>query len=150
MTIDKLIENGQVKIGEISEISDLNSLKSIIQDFSQEKNNDLSLLIATHQGTSILKFKGSLDTNTAQDIETCINTLLEQGIKKLIADLELLDYISSAGLRVLLATTKIIKGKQGEFRICNPNPEVKEVFDISGFSMIFSVFNNLEEAMANF
>ena len=151
MAIDRIIvENGPVRIGAVEEISDLEALKTASQDFTETGESDLSLIAATYQDKYILKFHGSLDTNTAPEVEGFINTLLDQNQRKIIADLEFLDYISSAGLRVLLATTKLIKDKQGALRICSPNAEVKEVFDISGFSMIFSVFGTLEEALANF
>ena len=61
-----------------------------------------------------------------------------------------LDYISSAGLRVLLASAKQLKPDGGEIRICNLNEVVKEVFDISGFVTIFKVFGSETEALDGF
>lgn len=99
----------------------------------------------------VVDMTGHLDTNTAAEAENYISQLIEeQGVSKLLVNLKDLSYISSAGLRVLLATTKKIKGKGGELRLSNLNPVVKEVFDISGFSMIISVFNDEEEALNQF
>ena len=63
---------------------------------------------------------------------------------------EKLDYISSAGLRVLLAAAKQLKGIDGELRICSLNEVVREVFDISGFTTIFKVFGSESEALDGF
>ncbi len=63
---------------------------------------------------------------------------------------EKLHYISSAGLRVLLAAAKQLKTADGELRICDLNEVVKEVFDISGFSTIFKIFENETEALDSF
>jgi anti-sigma B factor antagonist len=63
---------------------------------------------------------------------------------------EKLQYISSAGLRILLAAAKQLKAADGELRICDLNEVVKEVFDISGFSTIFKIFENETEALDSF
>jgi anti-anti-sigma factor len=61
-----------------------------------------------------------------------------------------LDYISSAGLRVLLATAQKLQAEDGALRVCNLNETVQEVFDISGFSTILSVFKTETEALNEF
>ena len=99
---------------------------------------------------SILSLTGSLDTNTSKEAEDHINKLLEEGNIKLLIDLTDLDYISSSGLRILLSTSKKLKSLRGEMRICGLNETVNEVFEISGFTMIFKIFKTLEEAKANF
>ena len=80
---------------------------------------------------------GRLDTNTAPQLEPVIKNELD-GVKKLVFDMEKLDYISSAGLRVLLATQKIMN-KQGEMIIRNANKDIMEVFQITGFSDILTI-----------
>jgi anti-sigma B factor antagonist len=95
----------------------------------------------------ILSFQGNLDTNTSPDAESEINGLIAAGAQKLLINFEKLDYISSAGLRILLATAKKLKASQGDLKICCLNKTVQEVFDISGFSTILSVSNTEEEAL---
>jgi len=95
----------------------------------------------------ILSFKGNLDTNTSPEAENEINGLIEAGAQKLLANFENLDYISSAGLRILLATAKKLKASQGDLKICCLNDTVQEVFDISGFATILSVSKTEEEAL---
>lgn len=98
----------------------------------------------------VLSFQGNLDTNTAPDAETQINGLIDAGVQKFLVNFEKLDYISSAGLRVLLATAKKLKPSGGDLKICCLNPTVQEVFDISGFSTILSVTSSEEEALGAF
>ena len=82
---------------------------------------------------TVLRFEGNLDTNTAPEAQERIDQLLSDGVRKLLVDFKALDYISSAGLRVLLATAKRMSAEGGGFRICHPNEMVREVFEISGF-----------------
>lgn len=98
----------------------------------------------------VLSFQGNLDTNTAPEAESLINGLIDAGIQKFLVNFEQLEYISSAGLRVLLATAKKLKPIDGDLKICCLNPTVQEVFDISGFSTILSVTSSEEEALSAF
>jgi anti-sigma B factor antagonist len=76
--------------------------------------------------------------------------LIEAGENRFLVNFEKLDYISSSGLRVLLAAAKQLKGTDGELRICSLNEVVREVFDISGFTTIFKVFGSESEALVGF
>ena len=76
---------------------------------------------------------GRIDTITAPDLESAIVT---DGVEVLVFDLTQVDYISSAGLRVLLSAQKKMAGKS--MTIVNPKPAVKDVFEITGFSDIFT------------
>ncbi|MHC4070639.1 MAG: STAS domain-containing protein [Planctomycetota bacterium] len=98
----------------------------------------------------IVVFEGNLDTNTAPAAEDEINGLIDGGTLKLLVNFEKLDYISSAGLRVLLATAKKLKPSSGDLKICCLNATVQEVFDISGFASILSVSSTEEEALGSF
>ena len=95
----------------------------------------------------IVKLLGNLDTNTAPEAEEKINHWLEKDSKKMVIDLEESKYISSAGLRVFLATAKKMNAAGGAVKFCSPNDVVKEILDISGFTSILDVKESLEEAM---
>lgn len=84
-----------------------------------------------------LHVEGRLDTVTAPVLEKEIKENVN-GMKKLILDFSDLDYISSAGLRVILAAQKIMN-KQGEMIVKNVNETVNEIFDITGFSDILTI-----------
>ena len=108
--------------------------------------------ISTEQGEgfTIIAFEGNLDTNTAPDAQAQLDGLIEGGATKLLVDFASLNYISSAGLRILLATTKKLNPVGGSLRLCGLNETVTEVFEISGFSTIFQVFNERSEALEGF
>jgi anti-sigma B factor antagonist len=103
----------------------------------QENNNEIE----------IFSVKGSLDSNTSAEFETRIYAALESGQRKLILNLEDLDYISSAGIRVMLKTTKDLKRMDGNIVLCALQDYVREVFDIAGFDGYLNIENNLKAAM---
>ncbi|MCQ2441215.1 MAG: STAS domain-containing protein [Clostridia bacterium] len=80
---------------------------------------------------------GRLDTTTAPKLEEEINAEIE-GVSELILDFDKLEYISSAGLRVLLSAQKIMN-RQGSMIVKNANDDIKEVFDITGFADILTI-----------
>lgn len=85
----------------------------------------------------IIEIEGRLDTMTAPDLENELNKSLDD-VKKLVLDLDGLKYISSAGLRVVLAAQKRMS-KQGELVIRNVDEVVMEVFEVTGFSDILTI-----------
>ena len=87
--------------------------------------------------TLTTKVSGRLDTMTAPQLESEITGHLD-GITEFIMDFTDLEYISSAGLRVLLVTSKMMKGK-GRFVIRNINETVREIFEVTGFLDILTV-----------
>jgi anti-anti-sigma factor len=110
----------------------------------------MDITISESGEVRVLSFQGNLDTNTAPDAESQINGLIDAGVQKFLINFEKLDYISSAGLRILLATAKKLKPSGGNLKICCLNQTVQEVFDISGFSTILSVTSTEEEALGAF
>ncbi len=94
----------------------------------------------------VIGFSGNLDTATSPEVEKTINECIENGDLKFIFNFENTKYMSSSGLRVLLATAKKLKNK-GELKITNLNSVIEEVFDISGFSSILNVYKTQDEAL---
>lgn len=89
-------------------------------------------------GTSlVVKLEGRLDTTTSPDLEKELRSSVA-GITELVFDFEKLEYISSAGLRVLLAMQKIMN-KQGEMLLKNVSETVMEVFEVTGFVDILNI-----------
>ena len=85
----------------------------------------------------VVALEGRLDTVTAPQLEEELKTGLE-GVTDLVIDLSKLEYVSSAGLRVLLSAFKIMRNK-GKMKITNANELVKEVFEVTGFSDILPI-----------
>lgn len=84
-----------------------------------------------------IELEGSLDTTTAPILEEELENLLND-VKTIVFDLEKLEYISSAGLRVILATQQRMM-EHGEMKLTHVNDEVMEVFYITGFSNILNI-----------
>lgn len=97
---------------------------------------------------TVVTINGRLDTVTAPEYEKRFNELIAGAESGFVVDFDQLDYISSAGLRVLLATAKKLKGKGGQIRFANVKGPVKEVFDISGFGSIFPMDDSVDAALA--
>ena len=97
--------------------------------------------------TVVVTITGRLDAITAPEYEKKLNDLIA-GDTSFVVDFEQLDYISSAGLRALLATTKRLKAKGGQISFANVKGAVKEVFDISGFGSIFRMHDSVAAALA--
>ncbi len=81
--------------------------------------------------------KGRLDTTTAPELEKELKASLD-GMTALIIDMTALDYISSAGLRVLLSAQKTMN-KQGEMKVVHVSETIMEIFEVTGFSDILTI-----------
>lgn len=110
----------------------------------------MAVQISMNGEVGIVRISGKLDTQSFPEAQSHLTRLVEEGTRKILVDLEGLVYISSAGLRVLLSTAKLLEKDGGELRICSLNDFVQEVFEISGFSTIFQVFGSETEAMDGF
>ena len=92
----------------------------------------------TQNGNELtIKLSGRLDTITAPNLENELKSCLE-GVSSLVFDLAGLEYVSSAGLRTLLMAQKTMN-RLGAMKIVNVCEEVQEIFDITGFSDIFTI-----------
>ncbi|MDV2998738.1 MAG: hypothetical protein N5P05_000344 [Chroococcopsis gigantea SAG 12.99] len=104
-------------------------------------------IIADHSQpfTLSLTLNGQLDSLTAPDLQKEINKYLKAAIKTLIFNLEKLEFISSAGLRIFAKARKDMKGKGGQVFFLNLTPQVKKVFDIVKAVPLSEVFTSTEE-----
>jgi anti-anti-sigma factor len=95
----------------------------------------------------ILELNGRLDTITSNNLEKRFLSVLDREEKKVVVDCSKLEYVSSAGLRVLLMVSKRLRVSNGKIVLSSLKDQVKEVFDIAGFSPIFTMFHSLDEAV---
>ena len=86
---------------------------------------------------TVFELEGRMDTVTAPELEKELKASLD-GVKELTLDFEKLDYISSAGLRVLLSTQKVM-AKQGALKIIHVNDTIMEIFEVTGFTEILTI-----------
>ena len=88
-------------------------------------------------GKAVFALEGRLDTITAPELESVLKESLS-GVSELVMDFGKLEYISSAGLRVLLSAQKTMN-KQGEMTVTNVNETIMEIFEVTGFSDILNI-----------
>ena len=98
----------------------------------------------------VLKINGRLDSTNASQLDTRIAGLIDRKEKQILLDCSQLGYVSSSGLRVFLTGLKKMNAIQGKFLICSLQGPISEVFDISGFSGIFSIYGSQAEALNAF
>jgi anti-sigma B factor antagonist len=88
----------------------------------------------------IISISGRIDTITSKDLEAKLNDAIEKRKEKMIINLAKVDYISSVGLRVLLAALKRQKHNQGSLPLVSLQPFVQNVFKITGLDKVFQIF----------
>ena len=99
------------------------------------------------EGIVVLSLRGRLDSNTSDDFEKILLAKVHEGETRLVLDFKELDYISSAGLRVLLKATKELKTTSGQICLCSIRDYIREVFDMSGFSSFLPIHPDVQESL---
>jgi len=97
----------------------------------EEKNNDL-----------ILRLEGRLDATTSIQLENVINDVMGGGKVKLLLDFSGIEYLSSAGMRVLLSMTKRLKGMEGYLKLFAVHDDVMEIIRLAGFESILQIYGD--------
>jgi anti-anti-sigma factor len=106
-------------------------------NLEQERRNDIL----------ILRPRGRLDSSSSPELERVVTEQLESGVQRLVFDLSALEYISSAGLRVVLLAGKKLRATKGKLVLVGLRDMVREVFDMSGFLTLFAVTDSLDEGL---
>ena len=99
---------------------------------------------------NIYRLKGRWDSNTSQRFEGKLFQAISEGSKKIIVDFKYLDYISSAGLRVIFKANKAITSEGGRIIICSMQKFARELFEITGIDSFVPILNTMDEALKNF
>jgi anti-sigma B factor antagonist len=104
-----------------------------------------------YKRSTLLKVKGRIDMDTAPDLEKTLNKVFKKGQYRVVVDLEEVDYISSAGLRVLVSALKNSRRyNRGDVRLSALSPRLKEAFHLVGFHQLFQTFDKAEDAVGSF
>ena len=106
----------------------------------------MQIFTRTSDDIHIVWIAGSLDSTTSPEAQKSLTAMLA-GAKKVALDFTELDYISSAGLRVLLGAAKQLRASGGKLGMFGLNQSVREVFEISGFATILSIYKSEAEAL---
>lgn len=109
----------------------------------------LDVILDNRDGRDILALAGRLDNSTAATLQQKVDALLDTGARRVVVDLAMLEYISSAGLRVLLGTGMRLRGKDdASLTVIRPRGMVKDVLEVAGFGQMFPLLDSLEAALA--
>lgn len=104
----------------------------------------------------IVSVKGRLTAAESSQLQQQLNRLFEEGRFRILLDFAQLEYISSPGLRVLIEARKrarewkITEFDRGDVRIVNLPPRIREVFDLTGFTSLFQIYDDVVEAVGGF
>ena len=101
----------------------------------------------TIDGQVVVHLSGRIDSTAASAFEEQMLEIINSGTNILVADFLNIQFISSAGLRVLLLAAKKVKPSGGKVILCNLSKDVQEVFNISGFSTLFEIYGSVSEAV---
>ncbi len=107
----------------------------------------MEIVTEKNEKAVVVSLKGRIDAVTAPELEKKINGFIKEGEGCFVINFENLEYISSAGLRVVLVIAKKLKSVNGQVLISNLKGVVKEVFDISGFTSILQIYETENEAL---
>lgn len=97
------------------------------------------------ENATILTLKGRVDASGSKVLEERVLTCIQEGHTRLVFDCTEMNYISSAGLRSFLMAAKKIRELSGSLDLCALAPAVSEVFEISGFSQIFTIHSDMSQ-----
>ena len=97
---------------------------------------------------AVIELQGRLDITSSPELEAAANEILANGQGTLVIDCSGLKYISSSGLRVLLIAARQFSAAGGRLVLCGVSGHIRKVFDISGFSSIFTIKETQDEAVA--
>ena len=98
----------------------------------------------------IVGISGRLDTTNYSILEKRLMELIENRQDRILVDCSKMDYVSSSGLRILLMALKKISLVKGKFVLCGLQDNIREIFEISGFTSIFEIYPDKEEALQVF
>ncbi len=107
----------------------------------------MEIIQTEKDGIAVVGLQGRLDTNTSVSLEKELLELAREANHRIVIDLSELDFISSSGLRVLLSAGKKSETVNGRIVLCALNDHVKQVFDVAGFTMLFTICPTQEDAL---
>lgn len=109
----------------------------------------MNIQVSTQPNVAVIEVAGRIDSNNANQFGDALNNVIAQNHNQLVLDLAGVDYMSSAGLREIVAAAKKLQGK-GELRLAQPSERVREVLEMTGLDSVFQIFPSQAEAVNSF
>jgi anti-sigma B factor antagonist len=110
----------------------------------------MDIAIKQMNRVDLIEISGRIDSSTANDLGSALNERINQGTINMVVDLAKVDYMSSGGLRELVAALKRVKKDGGDLRLCAPSPRVREVLQLAGLDSLFQTFDEQVHAVGSF
>jgi len=103
-----------------------------------------------YAGVQGLHLAGRFDELAAPEVERSLSAVVREDAGRYVLDLSGVEYVSSSGLRVLLMFSRAVKNRQGDLKLAGLTPFVAEVFEVSNFTSVFSVYPTMADALRAF
>jgi len=111
---------------------------------------DLNISVRSNDTVSIVEPVGYLNAHTAKHFEDVLQKLVDENRILIVINCHGLDYIASAGLGVIMGFIDTVRESSGDIRLCAMNNTVKSIFEVLGFTELYSIFDNEEKAIRSF
>ena len=108
---------------------------------------DLEVETAKRGDATILSLRGEIDVYTAPRLRQAIVDLIDAGERRIVVDMENVDFLDSTGLGVLVEGLKRAKGNDGDLSIVATHDKILKIFDITGLNKAFGIFGSVDEAV---
>lgn len=104
----------------------------------------------SHSDIQVIAIEGRVDSSNAHDLENALQNQFKRGFFRLVIDLSATDYLSSMGIRAIIAAKKECNRRSGDVRLAAPNENMREVIQIAGLAHIFEIYDTVAEAEESF
>jgi anti-sigma B factor antagonist len=110
----------------------------------------MEIIEEKQSGINIFRLNGRLDSNTSPSLEQKLFQAILEGSKKMVVDFKDVDYISSAGLRVILKAFKALQREDGRIILCSMQKYVREIFKMIGIDSFVPIIDTMDDALKAF
>ncbi len=110
----------------------------------------MDITVSEMRRVTLVEVAGRIDSNNASQLGEALHAQIDAGRHQIVLDLSALEYISSAGLREIVAALKKVRHSNGDLRLATPTDRVKEVFSLAGLDTIFQIYPTQVEAVGSY
>jgi len=128
-------------------VADPKLLESACYLTAQEASMEIE--VREHKRANVLRVTGRVDASVAPEFEAALQKEVAAGASHIILEMDGTDYISSAGVRALIATQKALKPRNGGVLLAQPSARVREVLDLAGLETLFQIYDDAEAALGS-
>ena len=109
---------------------------------------DLGLKVEERGDVAVLAVSGEVDVATVPRLREQLHGLVASGTPRIVGDLDAVDFLDSTGLGVLVGALKRVRANGGELALVCTAPRIRKVFEVTGLTKVFSLFDSVDEAVA--